>query len=192
MNELGIVALIVVGIWLGVLTLVVLLMVRQIGVLTVRFSHAGNSFSFVDDGPEVGSSVPPEVIVTLPELTQGRSYLLLLSATCTPCRELATALRGQHFEPRVVALVPGQAELADGIAALLPSETGIVRDPDASSFAKALQIKSAPFALIIEDGTVIRKGYMYQAAGFVALLTSDGTSTMSKAAHTVKEVEYVG
>jgi hypothetical protein len=41
MNGLAVVALVLAGIWLGILTLVVVLLVRQIGLLTVRLSVAG-------------------------------------------------------------------------------------------------------------------------------------------------------
>ncbi len=94
MSALAIAALVLVCIWLGVLTLVVVLLVRQIGLLTVRLSVASQAFSLDDDGPEVGIDLPEEVTSVLPELKEGRAYLLLISAGCTPCRELVADLDG--------------------------------------------------------------------------------------------------
>lgn len=91
-------ALIVFSLWLGVLTLVVILTVRQIALLTVRLSTTAintlpittdDNFSVNDDGPEVGSKIPEELISVLSELGQDRFYVLLVSSTCAPCRELA-------------------------------------------------------------------------------------------------------
>src|SRR5919205_3143369 len=112
MSALAVAALVLVCIWLGVLTLVVVLLVRQIGLLTVRLSVASQAFSLDDDGPEVGIDLPEEVTSVLPELKEGRAYLLLISAGCTPCRELVADLGGHRFGQRVVALVPGREEQA--------------------------------------------------------------------------------
>ena len=169
MSALAIAALVLVCIWLGVLTLVVVLLVRQIGLLTVRLSVAGRALSVDDDGPEVGSSVPEDV--ALPDLEEERAYLLLISAGCTPCRELVADLGDRRFEQNIVALVPGSEEQASELAALLPPGIRAVLDPEATSLAESLKIQSTPFALEVERGTVTRKAYLYEGAsdliGFV-------------------------
>src|SRR3712207_5271059 len=164
MSALAIAALVLVCIWLGVLTLVVVLLVRQIGLLTVRLSVASQAFSLDDDGPEVGSSLPEEVTSVLPELREERAYLLLISAGCTPCRKLVVDLEGHRFEQKVVALVPGRPEQAGEIAALLPSGVRTVLDPQAAGVADALKLESTPFALEVERGTVTAKAYMHEGA----------------------------
>jgi len=169
MSALAIAALVLVCIWLGVLTLVVVLLVRQIGLLTVRLSVADRALSVDNDGPEVGSSVPEEV--ALPDLEEERAYLLLISAGCTPCRELVADLGDRRFEQNIVALVPGSEEQASELAALLPPGIRAVLDPEATSLAESLKIQSTPFALEVERGTVTRKAYLYEGAsdliGFV-------------------------
>ena len=169
MSALAIAALVLVCIWLGVLTLVVVLLVRQIGLLTVRLSVADRALSVDNDGPEVGSSVPEEV--ALPDLEEERAYLLLISAGCTPCRELVADLGDRRFEQNIVALVPGSEEQASELAALLPPGIRAVLDPEATSLAESLEIQSTPFALEVERGTVTRKAYLYEGAsdliGFV-------------------------
>ena len=70
MSALAIAALVLVCLWLGVLTLVVVLLVRQIGLLTVRLSVSGQVSSLDDDGPEVGSAVPEHVASVLLDLEE--------------------------------------------------------------------------------------------------------------------------
>jgi hypothetical protein len=57
MSALAIVALVLVCAWLGVLTFVVVLLVRQIGLLTVRLSVATQAISLDDDGHRFEQSV---------------------------------------------------------------------------------------------------------------------------------------
>jgi Na+/H+ antiporter NhaB len=68
MSAPAVAALVLVCAWLGALTLIVVLLVRQIGLLTVRLNVASQALSLDDDGPEVGSSVPEEVASVLPGL----------------------------------------------------------------------------------------------------------------------------
>jgi hypothetical protein len=171
MSELAIAALVLVCIWLGILTLVVVLLVRQIGLLTVRLSVAGQALSVDNDGPEVGSSIPEEVASVLPNLEEERAYLLLISASCTPCRELVADLGERRFDQKIVALVPGGEEQASELAALLPPGIRAVLDPEATRLTEALKLQSTPFVLEVERGTVTRKAYLYEGAsdliGFV-------------------------
>jgi len=164
MSALAIAALVLVCIWLGVLTLVVVLLVRQIGLLTVRLSVAGEATPLDNDGPEIGSSVPEDVAVVLPDQAEEHAYLLLISSTCLPCWELATDLAEHRFEQKIVALVPGHEERSGELAALLPSSMRVVLDPEATRLAGALQLESTPFALEIERGAVTRKAYLHQGA----------------------------
>ena len=164
MSGIAVAALVLVCVWLGVLSFVVVLLVRQIGLLTVRLSVAGEALSLDNDGPEVGSKVPDEVASVLPNPEEGRAYLLLLSATCAPCRELVTDVGERHFEQAIVALVPGSEHMAGELASLLPSGIQAVLDPDASRLAEALNIHSTPFALETVNGTVTRKSYLYAGA----------------------------
>jgi hypothetical protein len=162
MSALAIAALVLVCAWLGVLTFVVMLLVRQVGLLTVRLSMATQAMSLDDDGPEIGSSLPEDVAEVMPE--GERAYLLLISADCDPCRELVAELDGHRFEQKVVALVPGRQEQAAELAALLPPGVRVVLDPEATQLADSLDLESTPFALEVESGTVSRKVHVYGGA----------------------------
>jgi hypothetical protein len=164
MSALAIAAFVLVCIWLGVLTLVVVLLVRQLGLLTVRLSMASQTISLDDDGPEVGSDVPENVASVFPEGEEEPAYLLLISAGCDPCRELVAALGGRHFEQHIVALVPGREDQAGELAALLPPGMRVVRDPEATMLAESLDLEATPFALEVKRGTVTRKAHLYEGA----------------------------
>ena len=193
MSALAIAALVLVCIWLGVLTLVVVLLVRQIGLLTVRLSVASQAISLDDDGPEVGSSLPEEVTSALPELKEEeRAYLLLISAGCMPCRELVADLGGHHFEQKVVALVPGREEQAREMAALLPSDIQVVLDPKAVALAGALELESTPFALELERGMVTGKAYLHEGASdLIAFVESGSTHAETKSFVEITEKETI-
>ena len=194
MSALAIAALVLVCIWLGVLTLVVVLLVRQIGLLTVRLSVASQAFSLDNDGPEVGSSLPEEVTSVVPELMEERAFLLLISSSCTPCRELVSDLQGeQRFEEqKIVALVPGHEEPAREMAALLPSSIRVVLDPDAARVAEAIDLESTPFALEVERGTVARKAFLHEgSADLIAFVESGSTHAETKRFVEIGEKETI-
>jgi hypothetical protein len=188
MSGLAVAALVLAGIWLGTLTLVVVLLVRQIGLLTVRLSVVGQAqaFSLANDGPEVGGNVPEEVAAALPEVGGGRAYVLLISASCTPCRELAAGIRQHDFEQTVMALVPGHEELADELVALLPPGVRVVRDPEATELAQALSISSTPFAVEVERGIVTKKAYLFDGASdLIKFVEAEKVPSQAKANPTV-------
>jgi len=162
MGALAVAALVLVCIWLGVLTLAVVLLVRQVGLLTVRLSMTSQAISLDDDGPEIGSSLPEDVASLMPD--EDLAYLLLISAGCDPCRELVAELDGRRFGRPGVVLVPGREEQAAELAALLPPDLRVVLDPEATDLAWSLELESTPFALEVEGGTVKRKAHLFGGA----------------------------
>jgi len=174
MSALTIAALVLVCAWLGVLTFVVMLLVRQVGLLTVRLSMATQAMSLDDDGPEIGSTLPEDVAEVMPEGEP--AYLLLISAGCDPCRELVAELDGHRFEQKVVALVPGRQEQAGELAALLPPSIRVVLDPEATELAESLDLESTPFALEVKSGTVSRKVHLYGGASALFEFVESGNA----------------
>jgi hypothetical protein len=174
MSALAIAALVLVCTWLGILTFVVMLLVRQVGLLTVRVSMATQAMSLDDDGPDIGSSLPEDVAEVMPE--RERAYLLLISAGCEPCRELVAELDGHRFEQKMVALVPGNQEQAGELAALLPPGIRVVLDPEATQLAESLDLESTPFALEVENGTVISKVHVFGGASALVEFVESGNA----------------
>jgi hypothetical protein len=173
MSPLAIAALVLVCAWLGVLTFVVVLLVRQVGLLTVRVSIATRATSLDEDGPEIGTSLPEDVAEVMPE--KERAYLLLISEGCDPCRELVAELDGHRFEQKIVALVPGREEQAAELAALLPSGIKVVLDPEAIQLVESLDLESTPFVLEVEDGVVTRKVHLFGGASALIEFVESGS-----------------
>ena len=172
MSALAIVALVLVCAWLGILTFVVVLLVRQVGLLTVRLSMATQAMSLDDDGPEIGSTLPEDVAEVMPDDEQ--AYLLLISASCEPCRELVVELDGHRFEQSVVALVPGRQEQAGELAALLPPGIRVVVDPEATQLTESLDLESTPFAIEVAGSTVTRKVHLFGGASALLEFVESG------------------
>ena len=190
MSALAIAALVLVCAWLGILTFVVVLLVRQVGLLTVRFTMTAQEMSLDDDGPEIGSSLPEDVAEVMPE--GERAYLLLISASCDPCRELVAELDGHRFEQKVVALVPGRQEQAAELAALLPPDIKVVLDPEAIDLAESLDLESTPFVLEVENATVIRKVHLYGGAtALVEFVESGNTREQNRGLVEITEKESI-
>lgn len=168
MNDVASVAVVLMAAWLLVLTLGLVLSIRQIAILSQRVS-AGASFDLEDDGLHLGTELPRELVAELGHDSEP-FYVLLISAGCGSCREIAHDLRDQPLPSSVIALVPGQEELADRVIELLPPAYTMIRDPRASEIARELSIKSTPYALAIADRVVRGKAYLHSASLFGRLV----------------------
>jgi hypothetical protein len=190
LSALAIAALVLVCAWLGILTFVVMLLVRQVGLLTVRLSMAAQAMSLDDDGPDIGSSLPEDVAEVMP--VGERAYLLLISAGCDPCRELVAELDGHHFKQKIVAIVPGRQEQAAELAALLPPGIKVVLDPEATQMAESLDLESTPFVLEVEGATVIRKVHLFGgASALVEFVESGNTREQNRGLVEITETESI-
>ena len=190
MSALAITALVLVCAWLGVLTFVVVLLVRQVGLLTVRLTMATQTMSLDEDGPEIGSALPEDVAEVMPE--EEPAYLLLISAGCDPCRELVAELDGHRFEQSVVALVPGRQEQASELAGLLPPGVQTLLDPQATLLAESLDLDSTPFVLEVESGTVTRKIHIFGgASALIEFMRSGGAPAQKSDLVEITEKEAI-
>lgn len=200
MSALGVTALALVGAWLGMLTLLLILAIRQIGLLTVRLDPprpqpgSQSLHEVVNDGLKIGMEVPAEVTTAVPECVSGHAYLLLISSICTPCRELVVELQRRRFTPAdpMVALVPGRPEAADGVIAMLPTGIRAIRDPAAGVLAQEhLRLRSTPFALLIEDGVLVGKAFLHTVDDLVRFINARATSDASEIARRTKQAKEV-
>ena len=119
-------------VWLSLLTFVILLLVRQIGLITVRLDRERDDARPVSDGLEMGSEVPAQVAELIePGEAESPAFVLVLAAICNPCRDLLEGLDG--FAPRspIVALVSGPEAPARALAETIPPYITAVRDPEA-------------------------------------------------------------
>lgn len=172
MTDVETVALVLAAIWLGLLTLVVVLLVRQLGLIVARLEEEPSGFSLANDGPPIGDELPEEAAAALPSVNGGASYLMLMSATCGPCRKLATDLQDTLLGVPVTAIVPGREEPAAALVEMLPTEIHVVRDPEASELAEMLGIRSSPFGVALDGTTVSGKSYLNRVADLMRLIHS--------------------
>lgn len=156
--------------WLGLLTFTLLLCIRQVAVLTVRVERTVG-FSVADDGLPIGFPIPEEVAETLPAVRR-RLMVLFMSATCDPCRELARELRTAELGVELAVLVSGAEDVAAAVAELLPSGVLVLRDPDATRLARALQVQSTPFATLASEGSVFGKTYANNVSDLESLASA--------------------
>lgn len=161
MSESEIIVLACVTVWLAVLSLAVLLTIRQIAILTVRADNV-SSMDMNDDGMQLGLEVPIEVIQELPDL-QRTGVVVLMSSTCGPCREVASTMDGLAVADPITVLLTGDEEQRRVVAALLPASVLIVEDPVAARLAELLQIRSSPFAMRISERIVVGKAYLSES-----------------------------
>jgi hypothetical protein len=170
--ELAAVAL--VAAWLAVLTLMLLLVIRHVGLLTLA---AGGRDSTPRDGLMVGSPVPGEAIELRPDLDVELRYLVFLSGNCSSCAELAPQL-GTVAEPeRLIAVVAGSNERANRrVAERLPAGIETIVEPDAGALVSALQIHSTPQALQTENGIVTGKATLRRVDDLIGFIAAYATS----------------
>jgi hypothetical protein len=166
-------AAVLVVVWIGVLTIVVLLLVRQVGLVTVRLDLRRDLDAPIADGIGLGTEIGPSVAR---HVDAEKAYVLILGAVCGPCRELALDLSQQRFAHPVVAFISGSAELAQGIADLLPSGMNVVLDPEALVAVQELEIETTPFVFQIEGGRVTAKAALRGAEHLLRFVESPNTA----------------
>lgn len=160
-SGLDLVVAVAATVWMGLLSLVVVLLVRQVGLLTVRLDRSGDVAAPVDDGLEIGSAVPEPVAHALDSAEHELQYVVVLGAICAPCRELAADLgRTQIVDadsPVVFLISGGSEELADDLSKLLPAGTQVLRDPLATEIVNDLRVQTTPFVFEITDARIAGK-----------------------------------
>lgn len=161
-------ALVVVAAWMAVLTFALVLVTRQIGLLTVRLSFAAPNIPVDEVGLPLGTKIPQEAAAAIGEIEVGRT-VLFLSGTCGDCRSLATALSAEDVGPEVIALIGGRPSLAQDVGELLPAGLGHVFDPIASQVSAALGVDTVPFGMRINRGVIEAKAFLRSPADLVRL-----------------------
>ena len=132
MNGPWLVAFIALWIVVGVLSVTMVALLRQIGVLHQRIAPMGTHFA--GEGPELNSDAPS---VGIDWSQSARTVLLFTSRTCTLCRELKPSLevfRRQYRELRIRT---------------------VDLEEDAGVF-DALAVRSTPYVVTVDGGGVVR------------------------------------
>lgn len=168
MSAFGITALVLAALWLAAASLAILVLIRQVALLTLRLDRIEEGPAL--DGISVGSLVPETVMAALTASNAEQLHVLVLSATCGPCRELADELAKDPPTQSVIALIGGEREPAAAIGERLPGQVRVVLDPEASQVIDSLDLKTSPFLFTFEGGKVTDKASVRNGAHLLALL----------------------
>jgi len=156
MSPLELTAVVVVAAWLAAVTLVTLLLVRQVGLVTVRLDRDLQGAAPVEDGLEVGDPVPEPVRAWL-DGRGGPQFILILGAVCGPCRELAADLEDRSVGSPVLAIISGNPSSARTLQEALPAAIPSMLDPTAHAAVRALAISTTPFVFEVRGGRIAAK-----------------------------------
>jgi hypothetical protein len=159
MTAVELVAVAAVASWLLVLTLVVILLVREIAVLRLGGREPASSPALPEDGLMIGSPAPAALARAIGDLPDV-SYLLLLSGGCRGCVELAAGLGDAEFAERLVAVIQGPPEATEDIAKLLPPWIEQVRGDQAEEIFTELEMRTTPSAFQLEAGEITGKAIL--------------------------------
>jgi hypothetical protein len=164
------VAVLLVTVWLLVLSLVSLVLLREVALLRFRSQPRGVTSGPVPEGLAIGRDIPRRVRELIPETGRGVVYVLLMSAICAPCRDLLPRLSTLKVRDPVVALLAGRAEVAGDLEPRFPEWTRVIRDPAATELADALELRATPFAMELEFGEVTGKAFLHEASDLSNLI----------------------
>jgi hypothetical protein len=167
------VAILVASLWIAILTLISVLLVRQVGLLTVRLDRERDSGRVATDGLKLGT-VAPEPLRAVVEGLESPSFLLVLGANCLPCRDLVAGLDdGVSFDSPLVALVTGNEEIAAHLGRELPDGTIVVVGNTAQQIFDVLNLDTTPFIFELAD-RISGKTALRSAAHLISFIEGKG------------------
>lgn len=159
MTDLGYVLIATIIIWQTAVTIVLLVLLRQVTILSVRTGLAGPAQS--EASLSLGQPLPDSLLEAAPTLKGAGvvHYVTWLTGTCMSCKGFAEALvlSQQHgdFSAPIVAVVSGSDAGAQQIAAQLSGVVkGVVTDPVASAAIDQLGLDVSPLAIEVESQVV--------------------------------------
>lgn len=159
MSGLEVGASVLLAIWMGLLSLAVVLLIRQLGLVTVRLDRLLGEASAFDQGLEVGSLLPPVISDGAPGTLSGVKYVLVVEASCEPCRAVVERLGDLPAERmrQIVTILRGSDQSAQHMSAHLPPESIVLRDPAAAEAVESLKVGVTPFVFETEGGQITQK-----------------------------------
>lgn len=175
----------VILVWLGGLTLLSVLCIRQIAVLSLQAE--ANVFAERDpndDGMMIGDAIPSQLRDAFADADPNKPWFaLVLSSTCTQCFDLAFNLNSNDVESPIVAMVAGRPEMTENIRKELPPDIPVIEDPVASELVRSgLELKTVPFVFEFRQD---------QLAAKAALQNSDHLKRFMAEANSVSNLDFV-
>lgn len=152
MTGIELVLVIVAAAWLAGLTMLMTVVIRHLGLLTLRV-QAGHIVE--GDGLLIGDRVPAEAINVAPELDRALRYLVFLSDTCSACFALAPKLDTLPDPSTFVACVVGEGSASTRLREAIPDNVPALTGSGAKQLADAFRVRQTPQVLQVENGILI-------------------------------------
>ncbi|HYI99401.1 MAG TPA: hypothetical protein VEX36_06980 [Thermoleophilaceae bacterium] len=154
--------IVVMSAWLGALSVLAAVVVRQVALLSKLVDP-----DYSLDGLTVGRRLPQQVASLLPDSS---GAILVLGASCAPCRELAQNLGAIDLEQAVVAIIEGDPVHAMPLAEALPVGVRAIAGEKADAAYSALDLQTTPFLFLIERRQIVDKAVLRGADHLRSLL----------------------
>ncbi|MEK7422965.1 MAG: hypothetical protein AAB131_03900 [Actinomycetota bacterium] len=166
----------VVGTWAIAVTLVLLTLVRQVSLISVRLDLKMrlSDLSDVGVGPDLGMPVESQSAA----MPVGEYVMVGLTGTCNSCVEFAKSLpaEGPPPGPPVVVLAAGSKASATRISRLLPEWVTVVTEPSATQIGRDLGLSRTTGALHVSNGVLLGRADVGSFEDLMALTNTDGST----------------
>lgn len=169
MSGLWLISYVVLWILVIVLSIIVLGLVRQLGLIHYRLESEQNLWT-TPEGLEIGSKAPEframDLIqgkeLTLQNLKGSTSLLVFVSPTCGPCIELMPYIvefqKSQDDKLNMMLVSQASSQASLDFVTTYKSRVFIIADPD-SLISKIYKVPATPFAYHLDkDGIVRHRG----------------------------------
>ena len=172
------------------LTVVVLGLVRQLGLIHLRLGPESDLVT-TNEGLEIGLPAPDfqanDVIsgdkIVLSNLKGTKSILIFVSPSCQPCQELmphiVTFHRSKNGKVKIVLFIQTDVRESMQFAENHQLRTHVVADPQ-GNLSKIYQVRATPFAYGLDkEGIVQRQGVVNNLQALEALLEEASASELT-------------
>lgn len=158
MTDLGWTLVVALVVWHVVMTIVLLVVLRQVAVLSVVTGLSKRTQR--EATLVIGGTVPGTLTEAVPELFEPGTvhYVVWLTGQCLACTSLADELvspQGADFVEPIVLILTGSDTGARRIAERLSGRVArVVLDPAATTVVNELGLDAYPFAIEVERGLI--------------------------------------
>lgn len=202
-SNTAVVIVVILTLWLAAITVLIAALARYVGTLAKTGSSISGEmgveppFRVDDDGPAVPSDLSVDTVREIEAAgvqPNSAAILILFSIGCAPCEERIHEISELTDKPPIplYALLAGPRDKTGTNEILVSlSRAGIttIMDPAAHALAKLIGIQSVPFAVLVENNTVIAKSYLRRGSDLATMWNSRnaiptrGVRNVNSAAH---------
>jgi hypothetical protein len=175
MSGIELTALIIAGVWLGALTLAVLALVRQLGLLLAFTRHRGQAMS-TGSTIELGSAIPSIAYELGTVSREAWTYLVFTDGHCAACQAFLADLDRELVPQGTTIVVGGTGDAAAALTRAAPAGIRVLEEPAATRLREAFAVTVTPVALKLGDGVVLGRALVRHGADLSALANAADSS----------------